>query len=104
MVIVPLLDVDYAAGVTTLLEAMAMGKAVIVSDTKGLSGYILDDETGVHFTPTSELELRDTILSLWEKPDHLSRIGRNARQVVEENMTIDLYVDNVVEIVDQYCN
>jgi glycosyltransferase involved in cell wall biosynthesis len=104
MVIVPLHDVDYAAGVTTLLEAMAMGKPVIVSNTKGLSDYILHDETGVYFTPMDDLELRDTILTLWEKPDHLSRLGRNARQVVEESMNIDLYVDNVVEIVNQYCN
>lgn len=39
-VVVPLNDVDYAAGVTGLVEAMACGKPVIVTKTTGLDGYL----------------------------------------------------------------
>jgi hypothetical protein len=35
VVVVPLFDVDFHAGITTILEAMAMGKAVIVTHSMG---------------------------------------------------------------------
>jgi glycosyltransferase involved in cell wall biosynthesis len=38
-VVVPLHEVDFDAGVTTLTEAMAMGKAVIVTRTRGRSTW-----------------------------------------------------------------
>ncbi|MEG3174734.1 glycosyltransferase [Sphingomonas sp. RB3P16] len=39
-VVLPLNDVDYAAGVTGLVEAMACGKTVIVTKTTGIEGYL----------------------------------------------------------------
>jgi glycosyltransferase involved in cell wall biosynthesis len=41
-VAVPVDDVDFQAGVTTILEAMAMGKAVIVTHTYGQTDVIHD--------------------------------------------------------------
>lgn len=99
LIVVPLFDVDYAAGVNSLLEAMAMGKPSIVSRTSGIRDYVTDDETGVYVSPGNVDELRDTILSLWEKPRELDRLGENARQVVEEGMNLDTYIDRIVQIV-----
>jgi glycosyltransferase involved in cell wall biosynthesis len=99
LVVVPLLKVDYAAGVNTLLEAMAMAKPVVVSHTKGIADYVSQGETGQYVPPEDPQALRDTILSLWERPEELKRLGANARQVVEERMNLDIYIDNVVRIV-----
>ena len=41
-VVVPLHDVDNQAGITTILEAMSMGKAVIVSHTRGQTDVVRD--------------------------------------------------------------
>jgi len=41
-VVVPLLDVDNQAGITTIMEAMSMGKAVIVSHARGQTDVVRD--------------------------------------------------------------
>lgn len=46
IVAVPVDDVDFQAGVTTILEAMAMGKAVIVTHTYGQTDVIHDRRLG----------------------------------------------------------
>jgi glycosyltransferase involved in cell wall biosynthesis len=102
LVIVPLFDVDYAAGVNSALEAMAMGKALVISHTRGISDYVVPNETGVCVSPTNVPELRDAILSIWEQPEELARLGANARQAVEQSMNLDIYVDQVVQIVGKF--
>ena len=99
LVVVPLVDVDYAAGVNTVLEAMAMAKPLIVSQTRGITDYVVHNETGMYVKPGDVRDLRDSILSLWEEPRELNRLGANARQVVEERMNLDIYVDRIVQIV-----
>ncbi len=47
-VVVPLFQVNFQAGVTTILEAMAMGKAVIVTRTPGQTDYIQEGVTGLY--------------------------------------------------------
>ena len=42
MVVVPLADVDFQAGVTTILEAMSMGKPVIVTHSLGQTDVVED--------------------------------------------------------------
>jgi len=101
LVVIPLFDVDYAAGVNSVLEAMAMGKPVITSRTKGITDYVRDNETGRYVSPGDVMELRETISSLWEKPAELNRLGQNARCAVEEEMNLNTYIDQVVKIVQK---
>ena len=44
VVVIPVLPTDFQAGVTTLLEAMAMGKPVVVSATDGQRDIVEDGE------------------------------------------------------------
>ena len=49
LVVVPLRPVDYAAGVNGLLEAMAMAKPVILTQTSGiLKATVTAQETGLY--------------------------------------------------------
>ena len=50
-VVVPLYENDFQAGVTTMLEAMAMGKAVIATRTTGQTDVIIDGENGLTVAP-----------------------------------------------------
>jgi glycosyltransferase involved in cell wall biosynthesis len=101
LVVVPLLDVDYAAGVNSVLEAMAMAKPLIVTRSQGITDYVVDNETGIDVTTQDVRGLRYCILSLWQKPGERDRLGANARQAVEEQMNLDIYVDRVVQIMRQ---
>jgi glycosyltransferase involved in cell wall biosynthesis len=57
VVVVPLHDVNFQAGVTTILEAMAMGKAVIVTRTQGQFDLV-EDRRAATRSPSSDLPPR----------------------------------------------
>ncbi|MFQ5578880.1 MAG: glycosyltransferase family 4 protein, partial [Anaerolineae bacterium] len=101
LVVVPLFGVDYAAGVNTVLEAMAMAKPLVVSRTKDITDYVTHGETGLCVSPGDVAELKERILSVWERPSALNRLGANARQAVEEKMNLDIYVNQVARIVQK---
>lgn len=101
LVVVPLHNVSYGAGANAILEAMAMGKPTIVSQTPGNKEYLVDGETGIFVPPGNVAHLRETILSLWDDKAAHKRLGENARQAVIERMNFDLYVDQVTGIVER---
>jgi len=98
IVVVPLLPNDFQAGVTTLLEAMAMGKAVVVSATKGQRDIVVDGETGLLVAPGDDQSLRAALDRLVHNPAERARLGRNARLAVEEQFSLDRYVEALSEI------
>lgn len=100
LVVVPLYNVDYAAGANALLEAMSMAKPVIVTRTPGIDGYISSHETGQYVECRNAADMREQILSLWYDPVRRHTLGDNARQAVVEAMTLDIYVDRVASIVE----
>jgi glycosyltransferase involved in cell wall biosynthesis len=99
LVVTPLFDVTYAAGVNAVLEAMAMAKPLIVSRTAGIADYVVDDVTGQYVPPQDVPALRDTILRLWHAPAARARLGTNARQAVDEGMNLDVYARRIAELV-----
>lgn len=91
-VAVPLYENDFQAGVTTLLEAMAMGKAVIVTHTIGQTDVVVPGETGLTVAPGDVAGWKRAILRVSEDAAFRARLGQNARQWVEQNATLDLWV------------
>jgi glycosyltransferase involved in cell wall biosynthesis len=104
LVVVPLHSVDYAAGVTGLLEGMAMARPVIAARTPGLEGYLADRSTGRCVPPADPLALRQAILDLWESPAERARLAANARRAVEEELSLDLAVERMARIVEEAAN
>lgn len=85
-VVVPLIPSDNDNGITTIVEAFAMGKAVIVTESPGQVGVL---ETGVNclrVAPSDPAALRAAILELWNDPDRCERLGAAGRaRVVAEH-------------------
>ena len=98
-VVVPLYENDFQAGVTTVLEAMAMGKAVIVTRTSGQRDVIEHNVNGVYVPPGDVLALRDAIVSLLERPEEAARLGDNARRTIESAMSLDLWAHRIADVV-----
>jgi glycosyltransferase involved in cell wall biosynthesis len=90
-VVVPLLHSDTDNGVTVILEAMAMGKPVICSRTRGQVDVIEDGVTGLYVPVGDARALREAILSLWSDPARVEQMGRNARALVEKNHTLEKF-------------
>lgn len=86
------------AGLTSLLEAMAMGKAVIV--TKGLAteDYVIHGKTGMVVEPGNIAQLRNTIAELVNDDLGRKEIGHSARKWIEENFTIEKMTENLAHL------
>ncbi|HEX2034104.1 MAG TPA: glycosyltransferase family 4 protein [Chloroflexota bacterium] len=120
LVVVPLEDVDFQAGITTILEAMAMGKAVVVTHTAGQTDVVEDrrpttrgnaprrrpvsllrtlaeqeglslEPNGIYVPPRDPLMLRQAISYLLEHPQERARLGAAGRRLVERLLTVDQY-------------
>jgi glycosyltransferase involved in cell wall biosynthesis len=98
-VVVPLLPTDNDNGITSILEAMGMGRAVICTRTRGQVGVVVEGETGLTVPPGDPRALREAIQYLWEHPDVAERMGRAGRQRVERHYTFDDFVASVRRVV-----
>jgi glycosyltransferase involved in cell wall biosynthesis len=94
-VVVPLDKVDYAAGVTSMCEAMAMGKALVVSASPGVADYVKHDETGLVVPVGDAAAMRDAVQTLWNDPARCARMGQSGRRWVEAEFTVPRYVGRV---------
>jgi glycosyltransferase involved in cell wall biosynthesis len=84
-VVVPLTSMITASGVNTVLEAMAMGKAVIAGDSPGIRDYVVQGETGIRVPCKDAMALRQAILQLLNDSGTCRRLGENGRRFVEQN-------------------
>jgi glycosyltransferase involved in cell wall biosynthesis len=91
-VVLPLTDVDHDAGATVVTEAMAMGKAVIVTRTRGQVDIVRHKENGLYVPPRDPAALRSAIQYLLDNPDEAEQMGRAGRAQVEARHRLDSYV------------
>lgn len=79
VVAVPVTETDFPAGITTLLEAMSMGKPVVVSATRGMGGIVEDGETGLLVPPGDPSALHRALRRLLQDQVLRRRLGVQAR-------------------------
>jgi glycosyltransferase involved in cell wall biosynthesis len=99
-VVVPLLPSDTDNGVSVILEAMAMGKPVICSRTRGQVDVIRDGWNGLLVPVGDPDALRQAMLGLWNDPARAELMGRRARAYVEEHHTLDKFCRDVKAAVE----
>lgn len=103
-VVVPLMDVQFQAGITAILEAQSMGKAVICSRVVGQTDSIIEGETAVLVTPGDPAELRLAIEALLARPERAARLGLSGRAWVLEHAEIERYADQIDAAIDAVCS
>jgi glycosyltransferase involved in cell wall biosynthesis len=91
VVVVPVVQTDFQAGVTSVLEAMSAGKAVITTATRGQAGVIHDGVTGICVPPGSVSELRDAVAYLLANPEERRRLGQAAREAAVAEFSVEVY-------------
>jgi glycosyltransferase involved in cell wall biosynthesis len=93
--VMPLEDVKFQAGVTAILECLAMGKAVICSRVPGQTDVVVEGENGRYVSPGDPSNLSMEIRRLLANPEEAVRMGANGRKLVECQMNLDLYVERL---------
>jgi glycosyltransferase involved in cell wall biosynthesis len=130
VVVVPLVETDFQAGVTTILEAMAMGKAVVVTHTQGQTDVVEDrrattrgdrprtrppgmlkrlaQEAGIDLAPSGcyvmpgdAAALRATLQYLLDDPGERHRLGAAGRRTVEQLTTTTQFAARLHALIEQ---
>jgi glycosyltransferase involved in cell wall biosynthesis len=96
VVVVPLHNVDWPAGVSTLLEAQACGRPVVVSASEGIRDS-LEPGSAVLVPCGDVAALRAAVLRLIADPDEASALSRRAREAVQNERTLDQWVARIAE-------
>ncbi|MBV9172335.1 MAG: glycosyltransferase family 4 protein [Chloroflexi bacterium] len=128
LVVVPLDETDFQAGVTTILEAMSMGKPVIVTHTQGQTDVVEDrrsvtrgsdpqrrppslvrtvaesagikvEPTGFYVVPRDAAALKRTITYLLDHPEERRSLGEAGRRTVEQLLTVDHFAERMRRLV-----
>jgi glycosyltransferase involved in cell wall biosynthesis len=87
-----------AAGQTALLEAMAMGKAVVASRSPSLLDYVDNWKTGIFVKPYDAKDMKSAIQYLLDNPEEADKIGKNARKAVEDKFNHKIYAKNLASL------
>jgi len=127
VIVVPLADVDNQAGVTTILEAMAMAKPVIVTQSVGQTDVVEDrrrsargdmrprpeglarifadragislEPNGFYVAPGDANGLRRAIGYLLAHPDERHALGRAGRRLAEDLFTVEAFARRMRSLV-----
>lgn len=86
-----------AVGFTNLLEAMALGRAAIVSRTGAIPGEIDVEKAGcgLHVPPNDSAALADALKELAKDPAAAAAMGAKGRQLAEQHYNIKRYAEDV---------
>lgn len=93
VVALPVRDNSYSGATTTLLQAMAMGKPVVVSRTDAIAtGYELEDGVNCRLVPPGDAEaFEHALLETLTGADAAANLGIRARETVERSLSWERY-------------
>jgi glycosyltransferase involved in cell wall biosynthesis len=80
------------------LEAMAMGKPVISTNTGGIPEVVLDGVTGIIVPPGDSKTLSHAIMRLLGSPHLRECMGQEGRRRVEKYFTLQTHIQRIQEI------
>jgi glycosyltransferase involved in cell wall biosynthesis len=84
-----------------VLEAMAMGKAVIATNWGGPADY-LDTQSGILIAPDTALgftsAFADAMVTLASDPDTCDAMGRHGQHLIKTKYDWQVKIDNILEI------
>lgn len=102
MVVVPLRQAERSAGQQTYLNAMAVGKPVVVTDAAGVRDHVRDGVTGLVVPPTAQA-LRDAIEWILDPSNErdVEVMTDRARKEVRSRFSPAMYRRRVLSLCDQ---
>ena len=103
MVVVSLKKLVKSTGQVVFLEAMALGKPVIVTETVGSEDYIEHEVTGVLVPPEDIHALRQAILKFIDHPDSYQKMAERALEQIRERHTFEAYTRTILNTARKVC-
>jgi glycosyltransferase involved in cell wall biosynthesis len=101
IVAIPLYDVDFQAGSLVAYEALACGRPVVISRTRGQNDIVRAAETGLYVPPGDSAAMATALNSLLADPARRAQMGAAARADVEAGLNLDTYLRQMTQIVEE---
>ncbi len=79
----------------TLLQALAMEKAVIASDTGAIKEIIIDRKTGFLIEPRNPGQITERVTEFYNSIELRSDLGKQGRQLVERSYSLESMLNNI---------
>lgn len=101
IVVIPVHPLAYPTGQSVLLEAMAMGRCCITTETDAIREYVTEETVAV-VPPHDPVALREKILALLSSADDRRKMGEAARAAVLGSFTTRHMWDAVAQRIGPY--
>ena len=95
IVVIPTVVTPNASGVSTLLEAAACGRPMVVSDNPGLRDYLVPEENCLVTPPGDATAMNAAIARLLGDPALRKRLGANARTFAKEHCASEVFASRL---------
>jgi len=96
MVVLPMAETELPSGPLVLLDAMAMGKALIVTDVNGSRDYVTHGKTGWVVPPGDDKALAHAIQELTQNSPLRRQIGQAAREEALRRFTTGAFIEKTL--------
>jgi GT2 family glycosyltransferase len=88
-------------GPITLMEGMALGKAILSTGVGAVGEKLVSGEDGLLFKPGDAQRLATAIERLVGEPELLEKLGRNSRKAYEKYFTLDRFGADFLKLVEE---
>jgi glycosyltransferase involved in cell wall biosynthesis len=85
--VLPLLGTEIPCGHVTLVSAMHQGKAIVVTDSQGVSDYVCSEINGALIAAGDVQQWVSTIHRLWSNSAEADRLGEQGRALAQTHCT-----------------
>ena len=85
----------------SILEYMAAGRAVVVTDVGGAREAVTEGETGYLVASGDDETMAARIVSLLQEPERARAMGERARQTVERKFSCEAQLRNSLNLYDE---
>jgi len=92
-----------SAGQRTYLDAMYLGKPVIVCDDKGAFNYITNGEDGIIVPSADVVSLKNAIIKLLSSEENMNNIAQKA-QIKAKEFTVDKTMLGILTLIEEVVN
>ena len=89
---------------STVLEAMAIGKAVVTTSIGAVPEIVTSNENGMVIPPNDSKRLARVVVELLDRPEVREEMGRKARERVERFYDWQVVTENTMKILSKYAS
>lgn len=103
-IVICCLDFPYTVGLTTLVEAFALGIPIICSRNPNFEIDIDKEEIGITVAYNDIEGWKNAIRFLTDHPEEAQRMGANARKLAEERFNLEIFSAEIAESLHNISN